>query len=226
VTALPDLSTLDLDALNAEFEAHGDAGRMVQWLVDLIPIDRLVVASAMTSDTVLVDVVAKVASGIEVLFLDTGYHFPETVQTLENVGAKYPVRLKVMPAAPLTGERTYLSDPDGCCHLRKVVPLEDGLAGSLGWISGVRRSDSAVRAETPFVQIDKRGLVKLNPLAAWTDADLATYATIHEVPMNPLLDQGYPSIGCWPCTRKPLEGEDARAGRWSAHAKTECGLHV
>ncbi|MEX1107212.1 MAG: phosphoadenylyl-sulfate reductase [Ilumatobacteraceae bacterium] len=226
MTALPDLPTLDLDALNAEFEAHGDAGRMVQWLVDLMPVDRLVVASAMTSDTVLVDVVAKVAPGIEVLFLDTGYHFPETIQTLERVGTKYPVRLKVTPAPPLTGERTYLSDPDGCCHLRKVVPLEEGLAGNLGWISGVRRSDSAVRAETPFVQIDKRGLIKLNPLAAWTDADLATYAAIHEVPLNPLLDQGYPSIGCWPCTRQPVDGEDARAGRWSDHAKTECGLHV
>ncbi|MEX0847341.1 MAG: phosphoadenosine phosphosulfate reductase family protein, partial [Ilumatobacteraceae bacterium] len=88
------------------------------------------------------------------------------------------------------------------------------------------RSDSAVRAETPFVQSDKRGLIKLNPLAAWTDADLATYAAIHEVPLNPLLDQGYPSIGCWPCTRQPVDGEDARAGRWSDHAKTECGLHV
>ena len=107
-----------------------------------------------------------------------------------------------------------------------MVPLEQGLAGRLGWVSGVRRSDSAVRATTPFVQLDKRGLVKLNPLAHWTDADLATYAAIHDVPLNPLLDQGYPSIGCTPCTRKPAEGEHARAGRWSEHAKTECGLHL
>jgi phosphoadenosine phosphosulfate reductase len=220
-----DASSLDLDALNAEFEAHGDATKMIQWLVDTIPLDRLIVASAMTSDTVLVDVSAKVAPGIDVLFLDTGYHFAETLQTVDAVGAKYPIKLVVTPAPPIGDER-YLSDPDGCCHQRKVVPLEEGLAGRLGWISGVRRSDSVVRANTPFVQLDKRGMVKLNPLAAWTDADLATYAAIHEVPLNPLLDQGYPSIGCMPCTRKPAEGEHARAGRWSAHAKTECGLHL
>ncbi|MFM2070093.1 MAG: hypothetical protein RLZZ623_356 [Actinomycetota bacterium] len=211
--------------LDADFAAHGDPVRMVQWMVDTFPLDRLIVASAMTSDVVLVDVVAKVAPGIEVLFLDTGYHFPETLSTVAAVGARYPVKLVITPAAPI-GDEQYLSDPDGCCHLRKVVPLEDGLAGRLGWISGVRRSDSPVRADTPFVHLDKRGLVKLNPLAAWTDADLATYAAIHEVPLNPLLDEGYPSIGCWPCTRKPVDGEDARAGRWSAHAKTECGLHL
>jgi phosphoadenosine phosphosulfate reductase len=220
-----DAANLDLDALNEAFEAHGDATKMIQWLVDSIPLDRLIVASAMTSDTVLVDVSAKVAPGIDVLFLDTGYHFPETLQTVDAVGAKYPIKLVVTPAPPIGDER-YLSDPDGCCHQRKVVPLEEGLAGRLGWISGVRRSDSEVRANTPFVQLDKRGMVKLNPLAAWTDADLAAYAAIHEVPLNPLLDQGYPSIGCMPCTRKPADGEHARAGRWSAHAKTECGLHL
>lgn len=218
---------VDADAiarLDAEFARHADPSRMIQWLVDTFPLDRLIVASAMTS-VVLVDVVTKVAPGIEVLFLDTGYHFSETLSTLAAVGRRYPVKLVVMPALP-TGDEQYLSDPDGCCHVRKVVPLEQGLAGRLGWISGVRRSDSVVRADTPFVHLDKRGLVKLNPLAAWSDADLASYAEIHEVPMNPLLDQGYPSIGCWPCTRKPVDGEDARGGRWSEHAKTECGLHL
>ncbi len=224
----PDLDLdLDLDAVDAEFASHQDPARMVRWLVDTFPLDRIVVASAMTSDTVLVDVVAKVAPGVEVLFLDTGYHFSETLDTVRAVEARYPVRLRVTLAPPIAaGDEPYLTDPDGCCHLRKVVPLEEGLAGRLAWISGVRRSDSAVRAETPFVHRDRRGLVKLNPLAAWTDADLATYASLHEVPLNPLLDQGYPSIGCVPCTRKPADGEHARAGRWSAHAKTECGLHL
>jgi len=223
-------SDLDLAALDAEFATHQDPARMVRWLVDTFPLDRIVVASAMTSDTVLVDVVAKVAPGVEVVFLDTGYHFAETLDTVRAIEARYPVRLDFTPAPPLpdpaAGDPLYLTDPDGCCHLRKVVPLEEGLAGRLAWISGVRRSDSAVRAETPFVHRDRRGLVKLNPLAAWTDADLATYAALHEVPLNPLLDQGYPSIGCVPCTRKPADGEHARAGRWSAHAKTECGLHL
>ncbi len=205
--------------------ASWEPARMVEWLVETFPIDRLCVASAMTSDTVLVDVVAKAAPGIEVVFLDTGYHFPETLQTASAVAQRYPIRL-VVSAAPPIGDERYVHDPDGCCHQRKVVPLEEALAGRLGWISGVRRSDSAVRADTPFVQLDRRGLVKLNPLAAWTDDDLATYAAINDVPLNPLLDQGYPSIGCMPCTRKPAAGEDARAGRWSGHAKTECGLHL
>jgi phosphoadenosine phosphosulfate reductase len=218
-------SAADIAALDREFAAHADPALMVRWLVDTFPLDRLIVASAMTSDTVLVDVAAKVAPGIEVLFLDTGYHFAETLQTVDAVATRYPIRLVVTPADPI-GDKRYLTDPDGCCGQRKVVPLEQALAGRLGWISGVRRSDSAVRADTPFVQIDKRGIVKLNPLAAWTDADLAAYATIHEVPLNPLLDQGFPSIGCVPCTRKPTDGEHARAGRWSEHGKTECGLHL
>jgi len=226
VTALDiDAQRLDLDALDREFAGHGDPAAMVRWLADTFPLDRLVVASAMTSDTVLVDVVAKVAPGIEVLFLDTGYHFPETLDTLAEIGRRLPVRLSVMPAPPIGDER-WASDPDGCCHERKVVPLEQGLAGRLGWISGVRRSDSPVRADTPFVHRDRRGLVKLNPLAAWTDDDLLAYATVHDVPLNPLLAQGFPSIGCQPCTRRPVPGEDARAGRWSGHGKTECGLHL
>lgn len=222
---MPDLLDADrISELDAQF-ASWEPAQMVEWLAQTFPLDRLCVASAMTSDTVLVDVVSKVAPGIEVVFLDTGYHFPETLETLRRVGERYPVRLVVSPAAPIGDER-YRTDPDGCCHQRKVVPLEEALAGRLGWISGVRRSDSAVRADTPFVHLDRRGLVKLNPLAAWTDDDLATYAALHDVPLNPLLDDGYPSIGCVPCTRKPSDGEDARAGRWSGHAKTECGLHL
>jgi phosphoadenosine phosphosulfate reductase len=216
---------LDLEALDREFDEHRDPARMIRWLVETFPLDRLMVASAMTSDVVLVDVASRVAPGIEVVFLDTGYHFAETLDTVRAVGERYPIKLTVTPADPI-GDELYLRDPDACCNQRKVVPLEQALAGRLGWISGVRRSDSAVRAETPFVHLDKRGIVKLNPLAGWTDDDLLTYATIHEVPLNPLLDQGYPSIGCVPCTRKPLEGEDARAGRWSGKGKTECGLHL
>lgn len=226
VTAPPPLFDAETIArLDAEFASHADPARIVQWLVETFEPDRLIVAAAMTSDTVLIDVVAKVAPGIDVLFLDTGYHFPETLATVDAVAERYPVRLVVAPAPPI-GDEQFLSDPDGCCHRRKVVPLDEGLAGRLGWISGVRRSDSPVRAGTPFVHLDKRGLVKVNPLAAWTDADLLTYAALHAVPLNPLLAEGYPSIGCWPCTRKPADGEDARAGRWSAHAKTECGLHL
>jgi phosphoadenosine phosphosulfate reductase len=215
---------LDLEALDEQFRTHADPSLMVQWLVDTFPLDQLVLASAMAAP-VLVDVVAKVAPGIEVVFLDTGYHFDETLRTVDVVAERYPIRLTVTPAPPI-GDEQYLTDPDGCCNRRKVVPFEQVRSTKAAWISGVRRSDSSTRTNTPFVQRDRQGLVKLNPIAAWTDADVATYAAIHDVPLNPLLSQGYPSIGCWPCTRRPITGDDARSGRWADQAKTECGLHL
>lgn len=215
---------LDLDALDAQFHAHADPARMVQWLVDTFPLDQIVLASAMAAP-VLVDVVSKVAPGIEVVFLDTGYHFDETLRTVDAVVERYPIRMTITPAPPI-GDEQYLTDPDACCARRKVVPFEQVRSSKSAWISGVRRSDSATRAHTPFIQRDRQGLIKLNPMAAWTDADVATYAAIHEVPINPLMSQGYPSIGCWPCTRRPLSADDSRSGRWAENAKTECGLHL
>lgn len=217
-------SDLDLEALDREFRTHADPAVMVQWLVDTFPVDQIVLASAMAAP-VLVDVVSKVIPGIEVVFLDTGYHFDETLRTLDAVADRYPIRLTVTPAPPI-GDEQYLTDPDGCCNRRKVVPFEQVRSTKAAWISGVRRSDAITRANTPFVQRDQQGLIKLNPIAAWTDADVATYAAIHEVPLNPLMSQGYPSIGCWPCTRRPLTNDDSRSGRWADQAKTECGLHL
>jgi phosphoadenosine phosphosulfate reductase len=215
---------LDLEALDRQFRAHADPTRMVQWLADTFPVEQIVLASAMAAP-VLVDVASKVIPGIEVVFLDTGYHFDETLRTVDAVAERYPIRLTVTPAPPI-GDQQYLTDPDGCCNRRKVVPFQQVHSTKAAWISGVRRSDAATRANTPFVQRDRQGLVKLNPLAAWTDADVATYAAIHDVPLNPLMSQGYPSIGCWPCTSRPLHSDDARSGRWAQQAKTECGLHL
>jgi phosphoadenosine phosphosulfate reductase len=215
---------LDLEAIDRQFRMHADPTRMVRWLVDTFGVEQIVLASAMAAP-VLVDVVAQVAPGVEVVFLDTGYHFEETLQTRDAVAQRYPIRLTVTPAPPI-GDEMYLTDPDACCARRKVQPFEDVRSTKAAWISGVRRSDSATRANTPFITRDRQGLVKLNPLAAWTDDDVATYAAIHEVPINPLMSQGYPSIGCWPCTRRPLNSDDARSGRWAENAKTECGLHL
>jgi phosphoadenosine phosphosulfate reductase len=215
---------LDLDALEEEFEAHGDPVQMIGWLADTFPTDQIVVASAMEAP-VLVDIVSKVIPGIQVVFLDTGYHFDETLQTADRVAQRYPIRLTVTPAPPV-GDEQYLTDPDGCCHRRKVVPFERIRADKAAWISGVRRSDSTGRQSTRFVLRDRNGLVKLNPLAGWSDEDVATYATIHEVPLNPLIAQGYPSIGCWPCTQRPVDPDDPRSGRWVNRGKTECGLHL
>jgi phosphoadenosine phosphosulfate reductase len=162
---------------------------------------------------------------IEVVFLDTQYHFPETLATVETVRRKYDPRLRVLrPDRPL--DDLWRTDTDACCAVRKVAQLDEALAGKRAWLSGLRRADSADRVDTPILDRDRRGLVKVNPLATWSDADIDGYIADHDVPVNPLLGQGYPSVGCWPCTRAVAPGEDRRAGRWSGSDKTECGLHL
>ena len=118
------------------------------------------------------------------------------------------------------------TDTDACCAVRKVAQLDAALAGKEAWLSGLRRDDSPDRADTPVVQRDGRGLVNVNPIVTWTDDDVALYIELHDVPVNPLVARGYPSVGCWPCTQAVAEGDDKRAGRWAGSAKTECGLHL
>ena len=172
--------------------------------------ERLCLTTSLT-DAVLVDLVARVAPGTEVVFLDTQYHFPETLDTLEVVRRRYPVKLTVRrPDVPR--DDLWRTDTDACCAVRKVAQLDAALAGKEAWLSGLRRDDSPDRADTPIVQRDKRGLVKVNPIANWTDDDVALYIQLHDVPVNPLVARGYPSIGCWPCTQAVAEGDDKRAG--------------
>jgi phosphoadenosine phosphosulfate reductase len=166
-----------------------------------------------------------VAPGTEVVFLDTQYHFPETLATLDVVRQRYPVKLHVRrPDIPR--DDLWRTDTDACCAVRKVAQLDAALAGKEAWLSGLRRDDSPDRAGTPLVERDRRGLVKVNPIADWTDADVALYIELHDVPVNPLVARGYPSVGCWPCTQPVAEGDDKRAGRWAGSTKTECGLHL
>lgn len=195
--------------------------------------DRLCVASSM-QDAVLVHLVAQQQPGVAVVFLETGYHFTETLGTRDGVAAAYPITLlDVRPRQTVVeqdakyGARLYERDPDLCCRLRKVEPLERALAPYTAWVTGIRRDDAPTREGVPVVQWDaKRGMVKVNPLAAWTIDDLMAYAEEHGVLVNPLFTAGYPSIGCAPCTRAVAPGEDIRAGRWAGKAKTECGLHA
>jgi phosphoadenosine phosphosulfate reductase len=216
------LTDAALADLSASFE-QAPAEEVVRWAADTFG-DRLCLTTSLT-DAVLVDLAARVAPGIEVVFLDTQYHFPETLATLAAVEARYPVRLNVRrPDRAL--DDLWRVDPDGCCHARKVVPLEAALVGKEAWLSGLRRADSPERAGTPIVQRDRRGLVKVNPMATWSDDDVRTYVHLHDVVVNPLVARGYPSVGCWPCTRAVAAGEEARAGRWAGTAKTECGLHL
>ncbi len=194
---------------------------------------RWVVASNM-QDAVLIDHAAKVRPGVPVIFLDTGYHFAETLGTRDAIESVYDVR--VLDIAPehsvaeqdrLMGKDLFARDPNECCRLRKVVPLRKALRGYGAWATGLRRVEAPTRANAPLISFDESfKLVKVNPLAAWTDQDVRDYVEKNQVLVNPLVDEGYPSIGCAPCTVKPADGEDARSGRWRGRNKTECGLHA
>lgn len=192
------------------------------------------VVAANMQDAVLVDLAAKVHPGVDVLFLDTGYHFAETIGTRDAVAAVYDVNIvnvtpehTVAEQDRLLGKDLFARDPGECCRLRKVVPLRAALQPYTAWVTGIRRVESPTRANAPLISFDEAfGLVKINPLAAWSDEDMQAYIEANGILVNPLVDEGYPSIGCAPCTAKPVEGADPRSGRWSGQTKTECGLHA
>ncbi|MGH2668249.1 phosphoadenylyl-sulfate reductase [Actinokineospora sp.] len=194
--------------------------------------DRFIVASNM-QDAVLIDLAYQAKREIDILFLETGYHFPETIGTRDAVAAVYPeVRIVNAEAEQSVADQEAefgllnKTDPTQCCILRKVVPLQKTLAGYDAWVTGVRRVDAPTRANTPIVQWDDRNnLVKINPIAAWSDEQFNGYIADHGILENPLVSIGYLSIGCAPCTALPKPGEDARSGRWAGQSKTECGLH-
>jgi phosphoadenosine phosphosulfate reductase len=219
----PDLSDRELARVNASFEG-APAAAVIQWAVERFH-PHLCLTASMT-DAVLIDLVTAVEPSVEVVFIDTRYHFPETLSTLELVRRHYGLNLRLMTVPPpADGVELWEADPEGCCSAAKVAQLERALAGKLAWMSGLRRTEASTRTGAPILSRDRRGLVKINPIATWSDLDVAGYIADHEVPVNPLLDQGYLSIGCQPCTRAVLPGEDPRAGRWDGRDKTECGLH-
>ncbi|MGD7787700.1 phosphoadenylyl-sulfate reductase [Propionibacteriaceae bacterium Y1700] len=194
----------------------------------------LAVACSMAGDTVLPHLVSQQVPGVDVLFLQTGYHFAETLGTRALVAHQLDVNVvDLLPELTVAeqdekyGAKLHDRDPAACCAMRKVAPLDNALAGYEAWVTGVRREDNALRANTQFVEWDaKHQMVKINPIAAWTFDDVLDYAQTNAVPVNDLLTQGYPSIGCEPCTRRVAPGEDPRAGRWAGLSKTECGIHT
>ena len=223
-----------VDAFNADLaerETEPTADEVAAWAAENFG-GSLAVACSM-ADAVLPHVVSRFAAGVDVLFLDTGYHFSDTIVTRDIVAEDLPITLvNVLPELTVAeqdekhGARLYERDPALCCQMRKVEPLARTLPLYEAWVTGVRREEGPTRSDTPLVTWDeKNGLVKINPLAAWTFDELLTYAADHSVEVNSLLSDGYPSIGCEPCTRRVAPGEDPRAGRWAGFAKTECGLH-
>jgi phosphoadenosine phosphosulfate reductase len=231
VITTPDSDLAEI-ARSAQSRLDGAAAEaVIEWAADQFG-ERFCVTSSM-ADGVLAHLASRVAPGVDVVFLDTGLHFPQTLRVRDEVAATMPVRmLSIQPAHTVgqqdgrLGPRLFERDPDACCALRKVEPLERALSGYDAWAAGLRRGETAARAAVSEIAFEpSRGKVKVAPLARWTDADVAAYIERYDVPVNPLLSQGYGSIGCWPCTRKVRPGEDSRAGRWALFDKTGCGLH-
>lgn len=207
------------------------AEEILTWAREMFGTDWCVTSSM--ADAVVPHLASRVVPGIQVVFLDTGYHFAETIGMRDAVAVTMPVQVKtVLPLAMVGqqdarhGPRLHARNPDLCCAMRKVEPLNRALKPYRAWASGLRRADSPTRAGVRVVEWDaKHDMVKLNPIATWSDEQVDAYIAEHGILVNPLLDDGYGSVGCAPCTRRLLAGEDVRAGRWSGSTKTECGLH-
>jgi phosphoadenosine phosphosulfate reductase len=212
----------ELEERSAAFES-APAGLIVAWAVERFG-TKLAMACSF-QEAVLIDIAVKVNPDIEVVFLDTGSHFPETLDYVEAVRARYDLNLTV--TTPAAGAEQWPCGTAQCCEFRKVRPLKQALVGKDAWMTGLKRVDAWTRRSAPIVAFDENwGLVKINPLATWTDQDVAGYAADHGIPDHPLLSRGYLSIGCAPTTRPVDDGEDPRAGRWANSDKVECGLHV
>ena len=236
--ALSDEAAARFGALEADGEHTAYEGRVelarevLRWAAETFG-DRLTVASSM-GDEVLVHLVGTTIPGADVFFLDTGYHFAETLGTRDAYQAMLPLRIRtILPLLTVAqqdaeyGPKLHDRSPDQCCAMRKVEPLNRALQEHAAWVTGMRREDAPTRTDIGLVGWDDtRQMLKLNPLAAWRQDDVDRYVEEHEVFLNPLRQEGYASIGCAPCTRPVAEGEDARAGRWAGTTKIECGLHT
>lgn len=217
--------------VGAELEL-APAHDIVEWAVATFG-ERFCITSSM-GDAVLADIASKVAPGIDVVFLDTGYHFAETIGTRDAVAATLDVNLiTITPVQSVAeqdaayGKDLFSRDTDLCCKLRKVIPLQESLSHYDAWATGLRRTETHNRAVAPVVGWDeKKQKVKVSPLARWTDEDIERYIADNGVLVNMLQYDGYPSIGCWPCTSRVAPGEDPRSGRWAGQNKTECGIHL
>lgn len=244
------MSTVDLDVPRVQTRARsrddlrelaGIAGAelelapaelIIEWAADTFG-NRFCITSSM-ADGVLAHLASSVVPGIDLVFLDTGYHFAETLGTRDAVEATLPVNLvTVAPELSVAeqdaeyGKDLFNRDPDLCCAMRKVAPLEQALSEYDAWATGLRREETHDRVIAPVVGWDEaKGKVKVSPLARWTEEDMDRYIQDNGVLVNPLQYDGYPSIGCWPCTRRVTAGEDPRSGRWAGTEKTECGIHA
>lgn len=231
--SMADITPDNLKAISDSLEDKSPE-EILRWAVETYH-PKLTMATAFGAEgCVLLAMLSQIEPNARVFNLDTGYQFEETLALRERFRAEYGITVEYVQSEESVAEMErrfggplYTHDPDECCRLRKLVPLRRTLVGYDAWISAIRRDQTAHRANAGIVEWDaKFGLVKVNPLANWTKGDVWAYIRINEVPYNPLHDQGYPSIGCRPCTKRVEAGQDDRAGRWSNFAKLECGLHT
>ena len=217
-----DALVAEIAAASADLETQA-ASKAIEW--SLGRFGKEVVLAASFQDVVLIDLATRLAPGIEVIFLDTEAHFPETLEFVEEIRARYNLNLTVTKPGPEAASHPCGSEQ--CCQFRKVAPLRQAVQGSGAWLTSLKRVDAPSRAAAPVVSWDDAfGLVKVNPLVTWTNDDVASYLADHGLPVHPLTYRGYQSIGCAPTTRPVADGEDPRAGRWAGLDKSECGLHV
>jgi phosphoadenosine phosphosulfate reductase len=222
----------DWRVISNEFEAASPEV-VLRWAIEEFSPDVALATGFGAEGCVLVAMLSAISPGTRLFYLDTDLLFPETYALRDQLEARYGVHferratgLSVSDQAAQYGERLWERDPDLCCRLRKVEPLREMLKGLGAWVTAIRRDQSPARAGTSLVERDERfGLIKINPLAAWSEHDVWNYIAKHDVPYNTLHDHGYPSIGCVPCTTPVQLGETSRAGRWRGTGKNECGIH-
>jgi phosphoadenosine phosphosulfate reductase len=216
---------------------HAEPRQIIEWAAGSI--DRLAVATSFqSSGLVILHLLTDIRLGVPVLFLDTGFHFPETLEFKAQITDLFDLNIVELRGTHKSldgqneqyGPELYKRDPDRCCHINKVEPLQRALEGYDGWISGIRRDQSPLRAGTPLIEAQMlpsgNEIMKIHPLAHWSKQQVADYLKEHAIPTHPLIERGFASIGCWPCTRQVGTDEDERAGRWEGLAKTECGIHT
>ena len=223
---------IDVEAANRDLEGRSP-GEILSWAASTFAPDVVLTCSFQHDGVVLAHMLTTIAPSVPVVFLNTGFHFAETLAYRDEIVRRFGIHLRdVTPAMPREefaakhGLDLYRRDPDLCCRINKVEPLRQALAGMRCWVNGRRRDQASTRSGISVVERFEGGIYKVNPMAAWSAADTYRYMQQHGIPEHPLFDKGYASIGCAPCTRPILAGEDERAGRWAGSGKTECGIHT
>lgn len=206
---------------------------ILRWAWETMGERVLVSSSFQTQSVPLLHLISTVCPGMTVLFLDTGFHFPETLEFRDRLQNEFGLNVRNIGIAEERKHLRYQNgvplckiDPDFCCHIHKVEPVQRALQGAAGWISGVRRDQTAHRAALRVIEPQANGLLKIHPMLNWTENDIRNYMNRFDLPKHPLNDRGFKSIGCQPCTKPVSIGEDSRSGRWAGSMKTECGLHT